>query len=260
MTAHPHFEQAVAGVIERLGPARLRALAERIGQGWPEEAICTAVAVSGFAEAARAVLAAQARDRVPAAEAAAYLRGIAAGIDRSAHTVRVETVWSGPSTHQVPVRATAQVLTDLVAESRRELLLMTYSARPHQPLLDALAQAVERGVAVTVVVETLQGADGALTGPEPAAAFASVPGAQLWHWPAGQRGEPGARMHAKLAVADQRVLLVSSANLTQSGVDRNIEAGLLVRGGTAPRRAAEHITELKSRGVLVRLRPTLGER
>jgi phosphatidylserine/phosphatidylglycerophosphate/cardiolipin synthase-like enzyme len=37
-------------------------------------------------------------------------------------------------------------------------------------------------------------------------------------------------MHAKVAVADRRVLLVSSANLTVSGIDENIEAGVLVRG------------------------------
>lgn len=43
------------------------------------------------------------------------------------------------------------------------------------------------------------------------------------------------------------------ANLTQSGVDRNIEAGLLIQGGAAPQRAAEHVAELKTRGVLVRL-------
>jgi phosphatidylserine/phosphatidylglycerophosphate/cardiolipin synthase-like enzyme len=78
---------------------------------------------------------------------------------------------------------------------------------------------------------------------------------RLWHWPAGKRTEQGAKMHARLAVADRTALLVSSANLTQSGVGRNIEAGLLVRGGSAPRRAAEHIAELISTGVLTRLRP-----
>lgn len=31
---------------------------------------------------------------------------------------------------------------------------------------------------------------------------------------------------------------------------RNIEAGLLIHGGTAAQRAAEHIAELKLRGVL----------
>ena len=60
-------------------------------------------------------------------------------------------------------------------------------------------------------------------------------------------------MRAKLAVADRRVLLIASANLTQSGVAENIEAGLLIRGGTAPIRTAEHVDALRARGNLVRL-------
>ncbi len=69
------------------------------------------------------------------------------------------------------------------------------------------------------------------------------------------RTETGAKMHAKVAVADRRALLVSSANLTQAGVATNIEAGILVRGGTAPQRAAEHVAQLIASGVLVRLHP-----
>jgi phosphatidylserine/phosphatidylglycerophosphate/cardiolipin synthase-like enzyme len=61
------------------------------------------------------------------------------------------------------------------------------------------------------------------------------------------------QMHAKLTVADSRVLLVTSANLTQSGIGKDIEAGLLVRGGPAPARAAEHIRELQSSGILERM-------
>lgn len=139
-------------------------------------------------------------------------------------------------------------------EAERELALATYSAKPHPPLLDALAKAIERGVSVTVLAETLRGAGGALAGEEPAAAFASIPGIDLWHWPVAQRAEKGAKMHAKLAVADRRVLLVSSANLTHSGTDRNIQVGLLVRGGTAPVRVAEHLVALRARGTLERLR------
>jgi hypothetical protein len=48
--------------------------------------------------------------------------------------------------------------------------------------------------------------------------------------------EPGQGPRPALAVADRHVLFVTSANLTQSGVAKNIEAGLLVRGGTAPAR------------------------
>ncbi len=55
------------------------------------------------------------------------------------------------------------------------------------------------------------------------------------------------------SLADRRVLLVTSANLTQSGVGKNIEAGLLIRGGSAPLRAAEHVDALRSNGYLTRL-------
>ncbi|MEV7226962.1 DISARM system phospholipase D-like protein DrmC [Polymorphospora sp. NPDC051019] len=255
MTSYAAFEEAAASAVEALGAGPLRVLADRIGAGWPDHAALGSVAVAGFADAARAVLAGQRAAKLTGAEAAAYLRGLAAGHTRQASAVRVESVWSGPSTHAVPVRATAPVLVDLIGEATGELLLMTYSAKPYPPVLAALTAAVGRGVSVTVVVETLAGAGSALGGAEPAAAFATVPGVQLWHWPVARRADDHAKMHAKIAVADRRLLLVSSANLTASGIDRNIEAGLLVRGGSAPRRAAEHIAELTAGAVLARLRP-----
>lgn len=253
MTWNPAFEAAAEAAAHRLGPAHLRTLADRLGAGSPEQIVLYAVPVAGFSDVAAALLAAQKVDVVPDIEAAAYLRGLADGHQQQSAAVRIESVWSGPSTHPVPVRSTAQVLTDLIGESESELLLMTYSAKKYQPVLTALGAALGRGVAITIVVETILGAAGALNGPEPAAAFAGLAGVKLWHWPIGERAEEYAKMHAKIAVADRRTLLVSSANLTASGVDRNIEAGLLIRGGTAPQRAAEHIAELQSRGVLAPL-------
>jgi phosphatidylserine/phosphatidylglycerophosphate/cardiolipin synthase-like enzyme len=122
------------------------------------------------------------------------------------------------------------------------------------PLTEALTAAVGRGVAVVAVVETLAGAGGALAGEEPAAAFAIIPGVQVWHWPTAKRTEHSSKMHAKLAVADESVLFVSSANLTQSGIGKNIEAGLLIRGGPAPARASEHVRQLQASGALESLR------
>lgn len=255
MTWKPRFEAAAEAAAHRIGAEHLRLLADRIAAGWPDPALRQAVPVTGFPEAVDALRTAQRAAGVPDPEAAAYLRGLAAGHAQRSAAMRVESVWSGPSTHAVPVRATAQVLVELVGGASRELLLMTYSAKPYPPLREALAAAIRRGVEVSVVVETLGGAGSALAGAEPAAAFAGVAGIRLWHWPAARRPEQGAKMHAKLAVADRRVLLVSSANLTQSGVGRNIEAGLLVHGGTAPQRAAEHFAELTAQGVLVRLWP-----
>lgn len=183
-----------------------------------------------------------------------YLRGLADGYARAAARQQVESVWSGPHSHTVPVRSTEQALVDLVGAARDQLWLMTYSARPHPPVIAALCAARERGVRVRIVVETLKGAAGALSGTEPGAAFLGVSGVELWHWPVPARPEQSARMHAKVAVADRRELLVSSANLTQSGTVTNIEAGLLVRGGSAPRRAAEHLDALVAAETLARLR------
>jgi phosphatidylserine/phosphatidylglycerophosphate/cardiolipin synthase-like enzyme len=246
------FEAAATAVAPTLGAAGLRALADRISAGWPEDAVLSGMG-RDLGEAARSVLRVLELDGTPPAQTAAFLRGLAAGCALQTTAVGVETVWSGPSSHSVPVRATAQALIQVVTEATSELLLMTYSAKRHDPLREALASAIARRVQVTVVVETLQGAGSALAGAEPAAAFAGIGGLQLWHWPVERRAESSSKLHAKLAVADRRVLLVSSANLTQSGVEKNIEAGVLIRGGSAPARAAEHIVELKSKGVLARL-------
>lgn len=131
-----------------------------------------------------------------------YLTDPAAGYAQRAGEMSVETVWSGPGPHHVPVRATAAVLADAVREAHGELLLMTYSARQYQPLTVALQTAVSRGVHVSVVVETLTGAGGALAGDEPYQAFTGI---DLWRWPLAKRTEPDAKMHAKPLRAAEHV-------------------------------------------------------
>jgi phosphatidylserine/phosphatidylglycerophosphate/cardiolipin synthase-like enzyme len=238
---------------ERWGSNRLLGVLDRIAAGMSRD-ILLATAHSGeYADSVGVLDAAIESSGRPQNESLALLRGVAAGYIRGSSSVRVDLVWSGPSSHRVPVRSTAQVLTDVVAGADKDLLLMTYSAKEYPPLVAALRGACGRGVAVTVVVETLQGAGGAIVGREPAAAFLSVPDIELWHWPSSERREPGAKMHAKLAVADRRILFVSSANLTQAGVGKNVEAGLLVTGGTAPERAVEHVAQLQASGTLSRL-------
>jgi len=245
------FGATVDAAATRLGPARLRDLADCLAAGEPAEDIFRSFGVDS--DLVAAILAARRDDHIPADIAATYVRGVAAGYAGAAATSRVEVVWSGPASSRVPVRATAQVIASLIAEAQREILLVTYSARPYQPVLAGLTAAIGRGVEVSIVAETLQGAGSALSGSEPATAFAGVEGVMLWHWPPHTRPTPGSKMHAEIAVADRRVLFASSVNLTQSAVEHSIEAGVLVHGGAAPRQAAEHIQELQASGVLQRL-------
>ena len=233
---------AALEILDVGGAEILRAIANGMEQGRSESALVALLPRHG--DLVRQV----------ASDPTDYLRGLADGYTRAAARQQVESVWSGPHSHTVPVRSTEQALVELIGGAVDQLWLMTYSARPHPPVITALCAARERGLRVRIVVETLKGAAGALAGTEPGAAFLGVPGVELWHWPVPARPERSARMHAKVAVADRRELLVSSANLTQSGTVTNIEAGLLVRGGSAPRRAAEHLDALVAAETLARLR------
>ncbi len=48
-------------------------------------------------------------------------------------------------------------------------------------------------------------------------------------------------MHAKVLVVDCRTALVGSANLTGHALERNLECGLLIRGGTVPTLLVDHL-------------------
>lgn len=246
------FIRAAQAALPVLGPRALAQIGSDIAEGVSPDGILADFPLPEHADAA-AVILEEVEDGALSWDAAgSYLIGLADGYEAAHGQQQVDLVWSGPATNRVPMRSTSQVVLDVIKGARRELLLMTYSAKPHRQLLGALRAAIGRGVKVEIVVETLAGAGSALQGADPALAFAELEGVALWHWPLDQRTDTGAKMHAKLIAADAKVLFTSSANLTASGIGRNIEAGLLVTGGTEPRRAAEHVRELQTRGVIAR--------
>ena len=61
---------------------------------------------------------------------------------------------------------------------------------------------------------------------------------------------PLASLHVKCAVADRQRLLVSSANLTEYALTKNMELGVLVEGGEVPARVQEHLEALLQRRIL----------
>ena len=171
----------------------------------------------------------------------------------------VEIAWTGPTTSAVPVRATKPVLLEVIGAARSHLTLLSFAANKVPDVVDALHAAAGRGVDVRLVLET---ADAGHLSVDAAEAFATLSGAvTIWTWPLDKR--PSAfvgslpSVHAKAAVADHAVAFVSSANLTDSALNRNMELGLVVRGGPVPRRLADHLRELMDTQVLccVQLRP-----
>jgi phosphatidylserine/phosphatidylglycerophosphate/cardiolipin synthase-like enzyme len=61
---------------------------------------------------------------------------------------------------------------------------------------------------------------------------------------------PEGVLHAKAVVADDEVVFVTSANLTEAAFDRNIELGLLARDRTLALSMASHFQVLISRELL----------
>jgi phosphatidylserine/phosphatidylglycerophosphate/cardiolipin synthase-like enzyme len=235
-------------LLDLIGPTALAASAREIAAGAPPGIIADRLgrpdAGENIAHLSRAC------QEWGAERSEAYLLGLADG--RTGERESAELIWTGPSVHGVPVRASGRTLLGVVDASRRELWLTTYSAKPYAPLLQGLKRAISRGVAVAIAVETLAGAGSAISGSEPAHAFAGIDGLKLYGWPPASRPDD-AKLHAKLVLADATTLLVTSANLTGSGLERNIEAGVLVKGGPAPQRAAEHLRALVGNGTLERI-------
>jgi phosphatidylserine/phosphatidylglycerophosphate/cardiolipin synthase-like enzyme len=74
----------------------------------------------------------------------------------------------------------------------------------------------------------------------------ALPGARILTWLQKPDGFAGGRVHAKCAVADEKVCFVSSANLTSYAMERNMEAGVLVTGGDVPRDLQRHFEALET--------------
>ena len=155
----------------------------------------------------------------------------------------VEPVWTGPATAEMSVRLSRAALLEVIGLAQHRLILVSYAAYKVSDLVDALIAAHGRGVDVRFILETAEDSGGALSF-DASAAFSALAGqAEFYVWPAAKR-PPGGKLHVKAAIADEYAALVTSANLTGAALDQNMELGLLVRGGSVPRRLSRHFMSL----------------
>ena len=166
-----------------------------------------------------------------------YTAGVLTGrLDAVDEQPSVTPVWTGPESAGPHGRLTMAVLADLIAEARSEIVLVSYATLPSEDVRAALSAAASRGVALTLLLER------AADNPSFAGRSEPFPGlfARRLCWPAAER-PAGASMHAKVLVVDRETALVGSANLTGYGLERNLEAGVLIRGGRVPALLVEHL-------------------
>jgi len=198
------------------------------------------------ARTASALLRSAISSLLPFAERPEWLAGLLAGAvaaQRRRADVDLQVVWTGPESEVDTGRLTAPVVLGMVAEAQREILLVSFAADSAAALQQPLAEAVGRGVDLTMVLERTEDNPG-FFGRE---AFRNLPARRL-AWSTARPA--GAALHAKLLVVDRRIALVGSANFTGRAMDQNLECGVVIRGGRSPAAIRDHIFGLWHAGVL----------
>lgn len=157
----------------------------------------------------------------------------------------LDVVWTGPASAVATGRLTSAVVVDLIDQAQAEVLLVGYAVHSEASVAVALERAQQRNVAITLLFERhADNPDYAGTGN----AFPHLEATRL-AWPKAARAT-GASLHAKVLVVDGSAALIGSANLTGAALERNLECGLLVKGGSTPREIASHIHSLCKLGML----------
>lgn len=180
---------------------------------------------------------------------------------------RVRLVWTGPEARTSTARETAVVVRQLFKEAQTSVLVGGFRFDHGEEILRPLHAAMaERGVAARIFLdlggqaETVDGVD--------AYAASAVERFFRDNWPFGApRPEicydprtirPGtyASLHAKCVVVDEAKALVTSANFTDRGQTRNIEAGVLVEDVELAKQLVRQWEGLLASGLTVRYRPS----
>lgn len=167
---------------------------------------------------------------------------------------KIELVWTGP-TSRIPVRQTRQVLSQLISGAQKELLIVSFVVFKIPDILELLKAALKRGVTITCVFES----------PEESGGKISFQGFSdfndeilkqikilIWNKemrPISPEGKIGT-LHAKVAIADQKVSFISSANLTVNAMTLNMELGLLLNDKSIAQEIIEHFEQLIQDGIL----------
>ena len=197
-------------------------------------------------------------DRAPdvgAQSMALALLSAAAAVEHERDKESVELVWTGPDVQTIPLRRTDQVLLQVIDEAQRSLLVVSFAVYRARTVAEAIVRASERGVEVCICLEAPESGSESVGYDTIQALGENVRrAASIYVWPRASRptdprGRAGS-LHVKCAVADDSLLFITSANLTEYAMSLNMELGVLIRGGRLAEMVAMHFDRLIATGML----------
>jgi len=194
-------------------------------------------------------------DKVLPRDVAFALRGASITAKLIESRGAMELAWTGPTTGQVPVRHTEQALCEVIESAKRRLFLVSFVAYRVASVTKALREAVRRQVEVSVLLESSDKHGGSISHDSVKAIVAVSPSVSVYEWSNEKHGSDVTKgaVHAKCAVADENIAFITSANLTSAAMERNMELGIIVRGGELPRALHRHLEALIVIGVIEKI-------
>ncbi|MEN3111723.1 DISARM system phospholipase D-like protein DrmC [Uliginosibacterium paludis] len=238
---------AIAALVSLVSPEKVQAIAARVRRTEASKAASTLPSVVGTPVASTVVeqlAAAWQNTEVGSDELASMLLAASHVYTKAASEQSTELVWTGPTTPFVSARRTEQALLQVINSAEQSLFITSFVAYDVSTIVKALNAATERGVNITMLLESSQDHGGSINIDVIGKMRGLVPGAQLYAWRDKTGDFADGRVHAKVAVADKTACFITSANLTGYAMEKNMEAGVLISGGYIPRLLDDHLRSL----------------
>lgn len=179
---------------------------------------------------------------------AGELAGILVGSSHAYHREKaeevVELVLTGPSSELVATRKTEQALLQVIQAAKSKLFMTSFVAYEVSSIIAALNKVMDYGVELSMLLESDVKDGRGLRIDMIGKMRTALPGARIYFWADKPAEFIGGKVHAKVAVADERLCFISSANLTGHAMEKNMEAGVLVDGGPLPIKLHRHLEAL----------------
>lgn len=239
--------EAVTAVVCLVSLEKVRALAGRIRK---VEDVKTNVALSDVVGTATAravvdrLVDAWRATSVGSDELALMLLAAGHAFENVSKLQSTELVWTGPTTPFISARRTEQALLQVIGAAKQNLFITSFVAYDVSSIVKALNDASARGVSISMLLESSEDYGGSISFDVIGKMRTLVSSAKLYAW--RERSAPFAdgRVHAKVAVADDDLCFITSANLTGYAMQQNMEAGVLLSGGQIPRLLHAHLQAL----------------
>ena len=190
------------------------------------------------------------------AEMSLLLQSVSAALAHQRRKHEIELTWTGPHSPHISLRRTDQALLPLINAAHERILIVSFAVYKARNILAALEKAADRGVEITIVLESGDASEGKVAYDTIRALGRSLrEKSRIFIWPAAKRaltpeGKTGS-LHAKIGLADGCHLYLSSANLTDYAMTVNMEMGLLVKNAEIGMSVEQHFEDLIARQVLV---------